>query len=536
MVVAAILAAGASAIPRRVREGISIVTSAAACGVSTLLLLRATHVRIVYWFGGWRPRDGVALGVGFAIDPLGAALAAMIGLLVTAALLYSWPFFEKDPEPSYHVLMLVFLGAMIGFALTGDLFNLFVFFELMSVAAYALTGMEVEHRGPLQGAINFGVMNSLGGFSILLGIALVYGRTGALNLAQIGETLATRPPDGLVVMAFTLLAAGLMVKASVVPFHFWLDDAHAVAPTTVCVLFSGVMVQLGLYGMARVYWTAFSAPFAVHQAALGHVLLGFGTVTALVGAVMAFLQRHLKRLLAFSTISHMGLFLIGVALFSQVGLAGVAVFVLSHGLAKAALFLSAGIVVYRLKNIDEEDLRGQGRRYRMFGTGVLFLIGGLSLAGLPPFGAYVGKTLIEDAASTAGYPWVAWILGVSAALSGGAVLRATARIFLGWGAEEAERLPRGRSDDEASSEVEHRHEKTPFLLVAPAALRFLRQLARGRGEQRGRRVVRQPARRGHAGDQLGRGSTRAPTRATTISGSTAAIQIWRVRASGTSTR
>jgi multicomponent Na+:H+ antiporter subunit D len=143
----------------------------------------------------------------------------------------------KEAARPYDVLMIVFCGAMCGFALTGDLFNMFVWFELMSVAAYALTGFKIAELGPLQGAINFAVSNTIGAYMVLIGIALLYARTGALNLAQIGRTLAGQKPDGLVVVALTLIVVGFLVKAAMVPFHFWLSDAHAAAPAPVCVLF-----------------------------------------------------------------------------------------------------------------------------------------------------------------------------------------------------------------------------------------------------------------------------------------------------------
>jgi multicomponent Na+:H+ antiporter subunit D len=162
----------------------------------------------------------------------------------------------------HHCLMLVFLAAIVGFCLSGDLFNMFVFYELLSVAAYALAGYRTTDPGSVRGALNFAITNSVGAFLVLSGIALLYGRTGALNLAQLGQALASRPADRLVVVAFLLLMVGFFVKAAVVPFHFWLADAYALAPTAAGVLFAGVVSELGLYAVARVYWTVFSGPLA----------------------------------------------------------------------------------------------------------------------------------------------------------------------------------------------------------------------------------------------------------------------------------
>ena len=151
--------------------------------------MRSTDESIVYWFGDWPPRGSVVLGVGFVIDPIGAGMATACAALVTAAFVFTWRYFDAVGV-LFHSLVLVFLAAICGFCLSGDLFNMFVYFELMSVAAYALTGYKAEEPGPLQGALNFAVTNSVGALIILSGIALLYARTGALNLAAIGRGIA----------------------------------------------------------------------------------------------------------------------------------------------------------------------------------------------------------------------------------------------------------------------------------------------------------------------------------------------------------
>jgi multicomponent Na+:H+ antiporter subunit D len=357
-------------------------------------------------------------------------LAALAGALMTASFVFAWRYFD-EVGTLFHVLMLVFLGAMSGFALSGDLFNMFVFFELMSVCAFALVGFAIKHRAPLQGAINFAVTNTVGAFLILLGIAVVYGRTGALNLAQVGRTLAGERPSGLVLVAFTLLLAGFLVKAGAVPFHFWLSDAYAVAPIPVCVVLSGVMSDLGLHAAARIYWPAFSGTFAGHTGALRGILVGAGVLTALLGGTMAFFQRDLKRLLAFVTIGHVGIFLSGIGLLTARGLGGTTIWVLADGFLKGALFLAVGILVRRARDGDELRLRGRGDVAPL--AGATFLFAGLGLAGVPPFGTFLGRALVIRSAVDVGYWWLPPLLTLATILTAGTVLRAGGRIFLGLG-------------------------------------------------------------------------------------------------------
>jgi multicomponent Na+:H+ antiporter subunit D len=469
LIAAPLLMAGRKWAPRLLNDLAATGVAAAVVVLCAILLARSIDAPFAYWMGGWEPSHSVAIGISFSVDPIGAGLATFAALLVTASFVFSWRYFDAA-EGLFHALMLVFLAAMVGFSLTGDLFNLAVFFELMGAVAYALTGYKNEERGPIQGAINFAIANSVGAYAIFVGIAMLYARTGALNMTQIGAALDRHPVDPLVIVAMALLFIGFLTKAAAVPVHFWLSDAHAVAPAPVCVLFSGVMVVLGIYAVARLYWTMFAGALAPHVDDLRAILIAFGTLTALWGAVMCFMQRHVKRLLAFSTISHIGIMLCGVGLLSSTGLAGVATYAVGHGLTKAALFMLAGVLLHRFATMDEFDLHGRGRELPL--VGALFALGGLLLAALPVATTFFGKSLLDAAALEGTYPWLPTVFVISSIATGGAVLRLTGRIFVGWG--ESERPggeeQAGQAREEEDEEMIAR-ERTPVLMVVvPTAL------------------------------------------------------------------
>ncbi|MER6351703.1 complex I subunit 5 family protein [Streptomyces sp. NPDC001634] len=473
---AGLLVAGGRRLPRVAAESIACAVSAGTAGLAIELCLNSSPP-LVEWVGAWTPRNGESVGIVLIGNGTGLGMAALASVLTLAALAYSWHYFDEPPRGhagSFPALLLLFQGGMCGFAITGDLFNAFVFFELMGAVAYALTGTRVEDARAVQGALTFGVVNSLGAYAMLMGIGLLYARTGELAMNRIGRGLdAHGGPDVLTLAAFVLVLTGLLVKAAAVPFHFWLPDAHAVAPTPVCMLLSGVMVELGAYGVWRVYGTVFSGPGGIPEASLERALIVLGVLTGVAGALMCWYQRHVKRLLAYSTVAHMGLFLIGIGTLSPEADDGVALYILGHAGAKAALFACTGVLLDRFGSVDEHALHGRARPLR--GVAVMFVLGGLALAGLPPFGTSLGKAVIEEAV---GGPLTMLYVVVSA-VTGGAVLRVAARIFYGLGPR-----PRGGSSYETPGtgeepETRHRLRRIPDTMTAVPALLLTASLAVG---------------------------------------------------------
>jgi multicomponent Na+:H+ antiporter subunit D len=453
---AGLLLALSTLLPRRVPDVIALTTAMAVAAICVVMATHTAQHPLVYWFGGWAPRAGHVLGIGFVVDQVGASLAAFIAMLFAATLIFAWGYFD-EVHAHFHVLMLLFMAGMVGFCLTHDLFNLFVWFEVMSVAAFALTGYALR-TSALEGALAFTVINTTGSYLILGGIGLIYCEVGALDFSALARGVAAAPDNPVIMASFAFLTSGLLIKGAQVPFQFWLADAHAVAPSPVSVIFSGAMVSIGIYGVAKLVWTVFAPSPEIH-AVVHRLLLGMG---------MALIQRHIKRLLAFSTISHVGIMVIGLALLSRGGLSGLFVYIVGHGLVKAALFMVAGILLATCGGVDEIGLRGRGRR--IWPVGLAMAVAGLLLAGLPIGLLDEGSKRIAGAAREAGLGWVIVAIIVAGAFTGGAVLRVTGRVFVGLGEipGEEERAP---TEDE-----QEKADRPLWLMMAPLVLLILLSL------------------------------------------------------------
>jgi multicomponent Na+:H+ antiporter subunit D len=405
--------------PRSLVDAIAILTALAVCMTAALAARAATDGPLVVWIGGWSPRPDGVIGIGLVIDVLGGGFAALIAAIVCASLVFARVYF-RTLHSLFQVLMMVFLGAGVGLATTGDLFNFYVFFELVGVAAFVLAGYRIEHNA-LHGAFVFAITNSIAGLLVLLGISVLYAIAGTLNLAELGRALPAHAGEPALRLAFALIACGFLMKAAAVPFQFWVSDAYAGAASPVSVLFGGASVTIGVFGLARVYWTVFSGE-TLPPDLLRHLLIPLGLLTAAMGALLAFVETDLKRVLALTTVSHVGVLLVALALQSPLGLEGGALYLVGHAFAKSGLFVCAGILV----------IAGGEHRSHVVARAIALLLlayGGLAIAGLPPGGMYLGKELVFEASEAAGLSVPVSMLTLTSIVSGAALISVTWRTF-----------------------------------------------------------------------------------------------------------
>jgi multicomponent Na+:H+ antiporter subunit D len=315
----------------------------------------------------------------------------------------------------------------MGVTLTGDIFNLYVFFEIMCISSYALVAFRRKLES-VEASIKYMIVSSLGTTFLLLGIALMYGLVGSLNIVDLAEKLAviratTDPLPMIVVLMLALFVTGFGIKIAMVPLHFWQPDAYQAAPTSIAVLFSGATATVGLYAMVRVAYVMFGA------LAIGAMLAILGVVTMVGGGLMALVQRDLKRLLAYSGISQMGYILLGIGIGTALGIQGGLFHLLNNALMKMLLFMCAGAIIYRVGTSNLDELGGLGRNMPI--TAGLFMIGALAISGVPPFNGFASKWTIYVAGVQAGLPIYTAIAVIISALTLAYFLRAINSMFLG---------------------------------------------------------------------------------------------------------
>jgi proton-translocating NADH-quinone oxidoreductase chain N len=335
-------------------------------------------------------------GMTLRIDSISLVLAAIALSLGTLVVLYSHRYVEhEENEDKYYAMLVALVGVMIGLGCATDLFNLWVWFEAMAISSYLLVAFYRDQPASLEAGVKYLVQSAVGSVLVLLGIALVLAMTGTMNLNEI-RVAAERADPLPLLAAGALFMIGFGVKAALVPMHTWLPDAHSQAPSGISALLSGVVIEAGLIALLRAV-----ASLSGVTLSWGVLLMAFGALNMLAGNLLALRQKQVKRMLAFSSLSHMGYMLLGlgIAVYMEQSAAASGSFfhLINHGLMKGLAFLAAGALLYVLfiRNHDHtspltiRDLGGAARKYPIVAFTLSVAV--LGLAGLPPFAGFMSK-------------------------------------------------------------------------------------------------------------------------------------------------
>ncbi|MCX7607690.1 MAG: Na+/H+ antiporter subunit D [Anaerolineales bacterium] len=357
--------------------------------------------------GDWPAPFGILLTVDL-LSAIMVAISAVIGLAV--ALYSQGGMDERRVQHGYYPLFFFLLTGVNGAFVTGDLFNLYVWFEIMLMASFVLIALGGE-RPQVEGAIKYVILNLLASTLFLSAVGLLYNLCGTLNLADLARRIPQLEADGQVTLIAMLFLVAFGIKAAIFPLFFWLPASYHTPPVTITALFSGLLTKVGVYALYRVFTLLFSADM-LHSGYTQSILLVLAGFTMTTGVLGAAAQMEFRRLLSFHIISQIGYLLMGLGLFSPKALAAGIYFMIHVILAKTALFFVAGIV---RQMEGSYNLKALGGLYaRRVGVALLFLLPALSLAGLPPLSGFFAKlALVLAGFELRSYAIVGVGLGVS---------------------------------------------------------------------------------------------------------------------------
>jgi multicomponent K+:H+ antiporter subunit D len=420
----------------RLRRSVSLIALAILLGVSLQLVALAGQGEVqVYLVGDWPAPFGIVL----VLDRLAALLVALTSVLALATMAYALQGGDRD-GPLFHALFQFQLLGLNGAFLTGDLFNLFVFFEILLIASYGLL-LHGGGRQRTRAGLHYVVLNLIGSSLFLIAIGILYAVTGTLNMADLGRVLATLDPaDAALAEAGALLLLGVFaLKAAVLPLHFWLPHAYGHAAAPVAALFA-IMTKVGVYAIVRVFGL-FGHGDGPLAGVAGPWLAGAALATMAAGTVGAMASRDLRQKVAYLVMVSVGTLLIAVGLDSTAGLTGALFYLVHTTLVTGALFLLADLIAHgrpraALISSDDERPAGSGP------LAVLFFIAAIAVVGMPPLSGLIGKLLILDAArTTPGAPWIWTTVLLSGLLILVSMTRAGSDLFWRGGVSESCKAP-----------------------------------------------------------------------------------------------
>lgn len=366
-------------------------------GVLFILSLAAVWVvnaqgSLVYSIGGWKP----PIGITFVLDGLTSFMLVTVNLVAFLIAIYAVNYMRQyTAKWKFYTLFLLMLAGMNGVIVTGDIFNLFVFLEIASVASYALVAFGTE-RHELEAAFKYAVMSTVGSLFILLGIVFLYSYTSTLNMADMAAIILANGQSRLVLLVSVLFLMGFGLKAALVPFHAWLPDAHPSAPAPISAMLSGVLIKsLGVYTLCRLIFNVIGL-----TETMSTMLMVLGTLSMVIGVYLAIGQWDFKRLLAYHSISQIGYVVVGIALGTPLGILGGLFHLFNHSIFKSLLFLNSGAVQHSTGTRDLKEMGGLINPMPV--TGTTALSASMSIAGIPPFNGFWSKLIIIFALVEAG--------------------------------------------------------------------------------------------------------------------------------------
>ncbi len=348
----------------------------------------------IYSMGAWEAPIGIVM----VLDGLSVLLLIAVNVIAFASTLFSVNYMDRyTSKLRYYSLFLLMVAGMNGVVLSGDLFNLYVFLEIASVASYALVGFGCEHE-EIEASFKYLVLGTVASAFILLGIGITYGSIGSLNMAQVSEQISLSGMNNALLFAVALFIMGFGLKAALVPFHAWLPDAHPSAPAPISSMLSGVLIKaLGIYTLARILFNVIGVTDTILN-----ILMVLGAVSMVIGVLLALGQWDFKRLLAYHSISQVGYIILGIGLGTPLGILGGLFHLINHSVFKSLLFLNAGAIEYSTGTRQLDELGGM--KEKMPVTGGTSLVASMSIAGIPPFNGFWSKLIIIAACIQAGRP------------------------------------------------------------------------------------------------------------------------------------
>ena len=384
----------------RITWAVTMAVSWACLAIAITLLLRVLDEGVIsYQIGGWPPPWGIE----YRVDLLSAFVLVIVSAIGAVVMPYARLSVEREIAHDriylFYTMYCLCLSGLLGIAITGDAFNLFVFLEISSLSSYVLISMGNDRRA-LTAAYRYLIMGTIGATFYIIGIGMLYMMTGTLNIVDLAEKLPQVAGTRTVLVALAFLTVGIGLKLAMAPLHLWLPNAYAYAPSVVTALLAATATKVAVYALIRVYFTIFGQVDILEALPINDVLVTLALLGMFGASAVAIFQNNVKRMLAYSSVAQIGYVVLGISLFSVTGLAGSIVHLFNHAMTKGALFLALGCMFYRFGSVTLDDLAGMGRRMPL--TMAAFLIGGFSLIGLPLTAGFVSKWLLVQAALEGG--------------------------------------------------------------------------------------------------------------------------------------